>query len=228
MFCIFPPKISSPGHPDCVLIHIHWRINDVLLGGELQVDAKKSHFKFLGASFWPIPGKVKLLLISGKKSASLLDHIRRFLSHQFVTWYLRSISKTKNVKFFCPCMSEHMIYIKNVTNVTQTLHQNVANITKQNIASKEILTIEFHTKYTKLIVNMLSIICVLLNTKFHNTSENFYFEVIWSRIIVSCKVTNVTNRYMDFILDLDEEFNSQRPVCLDSNRKHYYQSKTCW
>ena len=62
----------------------------------------------------------------------------------------------------------------------------------------------------KLFVNMLFVICVLLNTKFHNTSENFYFEVIWSRTIVSCKVTNVTNRYMDFILDLDEEFNFQR------------------
>ena len=162
-----------------------------------------------------------------EKSASLLDHISRFLSHQFVTWYLRSISKTKIVKLFCPCMSEHMIYIKNVTNVTQTLHQNVTNMTKQNVASKEILTIEFHTKYMKLFVNMLFVICVLLNTKFHNTSENFYFEVIWSRTIVSCKVTNVTNRYMDFILDLEEEFNFQRPVCLDSNRKHYYQSKTC-
>ena len=115
------------------------------------------------------------------------------------------------MKLFCPCMSEHMIYIKNVTNVT-----------KQNIASKEILTIEFHMKYMKLFVNMLSVICVLLNTKFHNTSENFYFEVIFS-----CKVTNVTNRYMDFILDLDEEFNFQRPVCLDSNRMHYYQSKIC-
>ena len=128
---------------------------------------------------WPIPGKVKLLLISGKKSASLLDHISRFLSHQFVTWYLRSISKTKIVKLFCPCMSEHMIYIKNVTNVTQTLHQNVTNVTKQNIASKEILTIEFHTKYMKLFVNMLSVICVLLNTKFHNTSENFYFLICY-------------------------------------------------
>ena len=84
----------------------------------------------------PIPGKVKLLLISGKKSPPLLDHISRFLSHKFVTWYLRSISKTKIVKLFCPCMSEHMIYIKNVTNVTQTLHQNVTNVTKQNIASK--------------------------------------------------------------------------------------------
>ena len=162
-----------------------------------------------------------------EKSPSLLDHISRFLSHQFVTWYLRSISKTKIVKLFNPCMSEHMTYIKNVTNVTQMLHQNVTNVTKQNIASKEILTIEFHTKYMKLFVDMLSLICVLLNIKFHNTSENIYFEVIWSRTIVSCKVTNVTNRYMDFNLDLDEEFNFQRPVCLDSNRKHYNQSKTC-
>ena len=117
----------------------------------------------------PIPGKVKLLLTSGKKSACLLDHISRFLSHQFVTWYLRSISETKIVKFFCPCMSEHMIYIKNVTNVTQTLHQNVTNVTKQNIASKEILTIEFHTKYMKLFVNMLSIIvyCSIQNSITH-------------------------------------------------------------
>ena len=56
--------------------------------------------------------------------------------------------------------------------------------------------------------------------KIHNTSENFYFEVILNRTIISCKVTNVTNRYMDFILDLDEEFDFQRPVCLDSNRMH--------
>ena len=48
-------------------------------------------------------------------------------------------------------MSEHMIYIKNVTNVTQTLHQHVTNVTKQNIASKEILTIEFHTKYYEIV-----------------------------------------------------------------------------
>ena len=40
-----------------------------------------------------------------------------------------------------------MIYIKTVTNVTQMLHQNVTKVSKQNIASKEILTIEFHTKY---------------------------------------------------------------------------------
>ena len=136
--------------------------------------------------------------------------------------------QTKIVKLFCPCMIEHMIYINHETNVTQTLHQNVTNETKQNIASKEILTIEFHTNRMKLFVNMFSVICVLLNTKFHNTSENFYFEVILSRTIVSCKVTNVTNRYMDFILDLDKEFSCQRPVCLDSNRMHYYQSKICW
>ena len=99
------------------------------------------------------------------------------------------------MKLFCPCMSEHMIYIK-MSKTCLMLHQNVTNVTKQNIASKEILKIEFHTKYMKLFVNMLSDICVLLNTKFHNTSENFYFEVILSRTIVSCKVTNVTNRYM--------------------------------
>ena len=77
----------------------------------------------------------------------------------------------------------------------------------------------------KLFVNMLSIICVLLNTKFHNTSKNFHFEVILVQDPVSCEVTN---RYIDFILDLDEEFNFQRAVCLDYNRKHYYQSKICW
>ena len=44
-----------------------------------------------------------------------------------------------------------MIYIKNVTNVTQTLHQNVTNVTKQNIASKEIPTIEFHTKVYEIV-----------------------------------------------------------------------------
>ena len=125
------------------------------------------HFEMLPSSdiiipngYRPIPWKMKLLLISGEKSASLLDHISRFLSHQFVTWYLRSISKTKIVRFFCPCMSEHVIYIKNVTNVTQTLHQNVTNVTKQNIVSKEILTIEFHTKYMKLFVSMLYIIYI--------------------------------------------------------------------
>ena len=170
---------------------------------------------------------MKLLLISGKKSASLLDHISRFLSHQFVTWYLRSISKTKIVKLFCPCMSEHMIYYqkchKRDPNVTPKCHKR----DQTKFCIKRNPDKEFHTKYMKLFVNMLFVICVLLNTKFHNTSENFYFEVIWGRTIVSCKVTNVTNRYMDFILDLDEEFNFQRPVCFDSNRKHYYQSKTC-
>ena len=57
-------------------------------------------------------------------------------------------------------MSEHMIYIKNVTNVTQMLHQNVTNVTKQNIASKEILTIEFHTKYMKLFKYVVHHLCI--------------------------------------------------------------------
>ena len=142
-----------------------------------------------------------------EKTASLLDHIGRFLSHQFVTWNLRSIFQTKIVKFCCPCISEHMIYIQNVPNVTETLHQNVTNVTKQNFASYEIPTIEFHKKYMELFVNMLSIICVLLNTKFHNTPQKFYFEVILMQDPVSCKVTNVTNRYMNLILDLDEQFD---------------------
>ena len=89
-------------------------------------------------------------------------------------------------------MIEDMIYIKNVTNVTQMLHQNVTNVTKQKIASKEIPSIEFHIKYMKLFVNMLSIICVLLNAKFHNPSVNFYFEVILVQDPVSCEVTNMT------------------------------------
>ena len=52
---------------------------------------------------------------------------------------------------------------------------------------------------------MLSIICVLTNIKFHNKSDNFYFEVILVQDLVLYDVTNVTNRYMDFILDLDED-----------------------
>ena len=88
-------------------------------------------------------------------------------------------------------MSEHMIHTKNVTNVTQSLHQNITNVTKQNIASKEIPTIEFEI----VIVDMLSIICVLLDTKFHNTLEKFYFKVILQRDQASCEVTNVTTCY---------------------------------
>ena len=72
---------------------------------------------------------------------------------------------------------------KREPNVTPKCHKR----DQTKFASKEILTIEFHTKYMKLFVNMLFVICVLLNTKFHNTSENFYFEVIWSRTIVSSR-----------------------------------------
>ena len=52
-------------------------------------------------------------------------------------------------------------------------------------------------------------------------TREFYFEVILVQEPVSCEVTNVTNRYMDFILNLDEEFNVQRPVYLDSNRTFF-------
>ena len=61
--------------------------------------------------------------------------------------------------------------------------------------------IEFRTKYMKLFVNMWTIIFVLLSTKFHNTSENFNFEVILMQDSGSREVTIVTNRYMNFILE---------------------------
>ena len=85
--------------------------------------------------------------------------------------------------------------------MAQTLHQNVTNVTKQNIASKEIPMIEFHKKYMKLFVNMLSIICVLLNT------EIFYIEIILVQDSVSCEVKNVIDPYINFSLDLDKEFH---------------------
>ena len=47
----------------------------------------------------PIPGKVKLFLISGEKSASLFDHTSRFLIHQIVTWHLKSFPKQKLCSF---------------------------------------------------------------------------------------------------------------------------------
>ena len=109
---------------------------------------------------------------------------------------LEKYFQNKNCEVFLSCMSEHMIYIKNVTNMTKTLHQNVTNVTKQNIASKEIPTIEFQTKCVKLFVNMLPIICVLLNKKIHKISGNFDFEVILVQKPVLCEVTNVTNRCM--------------------------------
>ena len=65
----------------------------------------------------------------------------------------------------------------------------------------------------------------MLNMKFHNTSEIFYLEVILVQDPVFCEVTNVANRYMDFILNLDEEFDFQRPVCLDSNRNTFINQK---
>ena len=81
-------------------------------------------------------------------------------------------------------------------------------MTKQNVASKEIPTIEFHIKCMESFINVLSIICELITTKFHNTPETFYFEVILVQDLVSCEVSNVTKRYMNFILDLDEELKT--------------------
>ena len=120
-------------------------------------------------------------------------------------------------------MSEHMLYIKNATNVTETLHQNVRNMNKQNIASKR-------NPDDKLSYEVYEIVCkyVVLHLRIaqykipHYTSEIFffYFEVILVQDPVLCEVVN---RYMNFILDLDEEFSFQKPAFLDSNSKHYYQ-----
>ena len=180
--------------------------------------------KWMVNDIWPIPGKVKLLLISGKKSASLLDHISRFFKSSVCYLVLEKYFQNKNCEAFLSVHEwAHDLYQKchkRDSNVTPKCHKR--DQTKYCIKRNP----EFHTKYMKLFVNILSVICVLLNTK--STSENFYFEVILSGIIFLCKVTNVTSRYMDFILDLDEEFNFQRPVYLDSNRMHYTQSKICW
>ena len=46
---------------------------------------------------------------------------------------------------------------------------------------------------------MLSIICAMRNAEFHSTSENFYLKSFWCRTQFRA---NVTNCYMDFILDL--------------------------
>ena len=124
-----------------------------------------------------------------------------------------------------------MIYIKNVTNVTKTLpkkcHQNVIKNGKTKYCIKrnpgDRISYKVYEIFCKFVFHHL---CIAQSQKFHNTLDNFYFEVILVQDQASCEVTNVTNRYMNFILDL--ELNFQRPVCLDSNRKHYYESKTRW
>ena len=164
-----------------------------------------------------IPGEVKLDFT--EKSISLLDQISRILYHQFVTWYLRIISRRKLWNFSVRAWVSTW-FISKMPQMLPKCYTKVSQMwSNKKLTSKEIPTIE---KY------MLSIICVLLNTKFHNTSENFYFNVILVQDPVLCEVTNMTNSYMNFILDLDRELNFQRAVCLDSNKKHYYQSKICW
>ena len=132
-----------------------------------------------------------LISLEKKKTASSLDNISSFLSNHFVTWYLRSISKTKIVKFFCPCLSDQTIYcIKRNPDdrVSYKVHEIVCTY-------------------------VLSVGCSI---------QNFVTHIL-VHDPVSCEVTNVSNRYMNFILELEEEFDFQRPVCLDSNN----QSKIC-
>ena len=95
-------------------------------------------------------------LTSGKKSDSLFSGPHKQVFKSSVCYLVLAKFLPKKIVIFCPGMSEHLMYVKNVTNLTKTLHQNVTNVTKQNVAPKEIPTIEFHTKYVKLFVNMLS------------------------------------------------------------------------
>ena len=52
----------------------------------------------------------------------------------------------------------------------------------------------------------------------------FTLESFWCRTQFRAK-SKTWPIVINFILDLDEEFNFQRLVCHDSNRKRYYQSK---
>ena len=90
------------------------------------------------------------------------------------------MGKSSNSKY-------HLLANCTTKEVWYTCGRMVGSVLRCRIASKDIGTIEFHIKYMKLFVNMLFIICacVLLNTKFRNTSENIYLEVIWSRTIAS-------------------------------------------
>ena len=53
-----------------------------------------------GCYYRPIPGKVKLLLISGKKSASLYDHISRFYKSSVCYLVLEKYFQNKNCEAF--------------------------------------------------------------------------------------------------------------------------------
>ena len=108
-----------------------------------------------------------------EKLASLLDHINRILSHKFVTWHLRNISRTKIVKFFWPCMSEHMIYIRNLTNVTERYTKMSQMWTNKILHHDD----KISYKAYEIVFNMFSIIRVLHNTEFYNASEPFKSEI---------------------------------------------------
>ena len=69
---------------------------------------------------WPIPGKVNLFC-DFMENQVLYWTTKVGLSHQLVTSHF--FPKQNLRSFFCLCMSEHMIYTKNITNVTKTLHQ---------------------------------------------------------------------------------------------------------
>ena len=88
-------------------------------------------------------------------------------------------------------------------NVTPKCHKR--DQTKYCI--KEIPTIEFHTMYIKLLYvdHHLCIPAVYSSIQNFITHQRIFTFHILVQDPISCEVTNVTNRYMDFIRDLGED-----------------------
>ena len=62
---------------------------------------------------------------------------------------------------------------------------------------------DFHVKNGKEFSNMSSIKYINVDTKLYHTSQKLGFVTIQRQNQLSCKVKNVTGRYMDSVLDLD-------------------------
>ena len=64
---------------------------------------------------------------------------------------------------------------------------------------------DFHVENGKVFSNMSSIEYINVDMKLYHTSQKLGFVTIQRQNPLSCKVTNVTGRYMDTVLDLREE-----------------------
>ena len=84
----------------------------------------------------------------------------------------------------------------NVAIVTQTWLQNVTNVTRQR-KSDDRNSYHLYVIICKYVVHLISVYSSIQNSI---TSQNLYSEVIQER--VSCKVTNVTDRYITLFLTL--------------------------